>query len=79
MITLYYGRFIWVCDLVTDSKTRSSGYGEKLLTYVHEWAKKNQYECVALSSGIQREEAHNFYEEKMDYKRVSYVFKNPLE
>ncbi len=27
MITLYYGRFVWVCDLVTDINARSQGYG----------------------------------------------------
>lgn len=36
MITLYYGRSVWVCDLVTDHNKRSNGYGEKLLTYVHQ-------------------------------------------
>ncbi|MER2089638.1 MAG: GNAT family N-acetyltransferase [Sporosarcina sp.] len=78
MITLYYGRFIWVCDLVTDTTKRSSGYGEKLLNYVHEWAQENSYESVALSSGLQRVNAHRFYEEKMDYDKVSYVFKKLL-
>lgn len=75
MITLYYGRFIWICDLVTDSHRRSEGYGEKLLSYVHQWAKENKYERVALSSGMQRTDAHRFYEEKMGYDKVSFVFK----
>lgn len=79
MITLYYGRFVWVCDLVTNKNKRSKGYGEKLLAYVHEWAKENAYESVALSSGLQRTDAYRFYEEKMDYDKVSYVFKNPLK
>ncbi|MCM3745397.1 GNAT family N-acetyltransferase [Sporosarcina luteola] len=78
MITLYYGRFVWVCDLVTDKNKRSHGYGEKLLLYVHEWAKENGYESVALSSGLQRTDAHRFYEEKMDYDKVSFVFKKEL-
>lgn len=78
MITLYYGRFVWVCDLVTDEDKRSKGYGEKLLTYVHEWAKEHHYNSVALSSGLQRTGAHRFYEEKMNYKKVSYVFKKAL-
>ncbi|HWO98810.1 MAG TPA: GNAT family N-acetyltransferase, partial [Bacillus sp. (in: firmicutes)] len=76
---LYYGRFVWVCDLVTDSDKRSKGYGEKLLTYVHEWAKENNYESVALSSGLQRTDAHRFYEDKMKYDKVSYVFKASLK
>lgn len=79
MITLYYGRFVWVCDLVTDSNKRSSGYGERLLSYVHEWAKENDYESVALSSGLKRIDAHRFYEEKMGYDKVSYVFKKALD
>ncbi|WP_164670473.1 GNAT family N-acetyltransferase [Virgibacillus doumboii] len=78
MITLYYGRFVWVCDLVTDSNHRSKGYGERLLSYVQEWAEENGYESVALSSGLKRTDAHRFYEEKMDYSKVSYVFKKPL-
>jgi GNAT superfamily N-acetyltransferase len=78
MTTLYYGRFVWVCDLVTDTNIRSKGYGEKLLTYVHEWAKENKYESVALSSGLQRTDAHRFYEDKLNYDRVSYVFKTSL-
>lgn len=79
MITLYYGRFVWVCDLVTDSRKRSNGYGEKLLSYVHEWSKENGYESVALSSGIKRVDAHRFYEEKMNYDKVSYVFRKVLD
>lgn len=79
MTTLYYGRFVWVCDLVTDTNMRSRGYGEKLLTYVHNWAKENKYESVALSSGLQRKDVHSFYENKMDYAKVSYVFKTNLK
>jgi len=78
MITLYYGRFVMVYDLVTDKDKRSNGYGEKLLAYVHEWAKEKAYESVALSSGLQRIDAHRFYEEKMDYDKVSNVFKKLL-
>ena len=78
MITLYYGRFVWVCDLVTDASERSKGYGEQLLSFVHTWAKENHYEKVALSSGLQREDAHRFYTDRMAYEKVSYVFKREL-
>ncbi|TKC19000.1 GNAT family N-acetyltransferase [Robertmurraya kyonggiensis] len=74
MITLYNGKFIWVCDLVTDSESRSKGYGEALLNYVHSWSKENGYDIVSLSSGLQRTNAHRFYENKMNYDKVSYVF-----
>ncbi|WP_110926439.1 GNAT family N-acetyltransferase [Bacillus massiliglaciei] len=74
MITLYNGKFIWVCDLVTDSAQRSKGYGEALLNYVHKWSEDHGYPIVSLSSGLQRTDAHRFYEEKMEYDKVSYVF-----
>jgi GNAT superfamily N-acetyltransferase len=74
MITLYNGRSVWVCELVTDSGERSKGYGEELLHFVEEWSKENGYELVSLSSGVQRLDAHRFYEEKMGYDKVSYVY-----
>ena len=79
MITLYYGRFVWVCDLVTSEQHRSQGYGEKLLSFVEKWARDNDYESVALSSGLKREEAHRFYKEKVSYDQVSYVFRKKLK
>lgn len=78
MTTLYYGRFVWVCDLVTSSAHRSQGYGEELLTFVEDWAREHGMESVALSSGISRLRAHRFYEGKVDYDRVSYVYKKSL-
>ena len=73
-LTLYNGKFVYVCDLVTDSAMRSKGYGEILLTYVHEWSRENGYNIVSLSSGLQRVDAHRFYEQKMEYDKVSYVY-----
>ncbi|QDP39029.1 GNAT family N-acetyltransferase [Radiobacillus deserti] len=78
MITLYNGKFIWVCDLVTKPEVRSQGYGEQLLSYVEQWAKEHGYGKISLSSGIQRLDAHRFYEDKMDYRKVSYVFLKDL-
>lgn len=74
MMTLYNGKFIWVCDLVTDSANRSKGYGEALLNYVHDWSKENGYKIVSLSSGLQRVDAHRFYEKRMGYDKVSYQY-----
>jgi GNAT superfamily N-acetyltransferase len=79
MTTLYYGRFVWVCDLVTNKNYRSKGYGEKLLSWVNDWGRENDYESIALSSGLKRTDAHRFYTDKMDYDKVSYVFKKTLE
>ncbi|WP_257985842.1 GNAT family N-acetyltransferase [Bacillus sp. M6-12] len=79
MITLYNGRFIWVCDLVTDQNERSKNYGEELLTFVHKWAGEHGFHIVSLSSGLQRTEAHRFYEHKMNYEKTSFVFLKKLE
>ncbi|TCN26024.1 GNAT family N-acetyltransferase [Mesobacillus foraminis] len=78
MITLYNGRFIWVCDLVTHEERRSKGYGKALLQFAENWAQEHDYKLVSLSSGLQREEAHRFYQEKMEYDKVSYVFLKKL-
>lgn len=75
---LVYGRHVWVHDLVTDEKERSKGYGKELLSFIEEWAGKNQCEVVALQSGFQRTEAHRFYSDKMNYDKTSFVFKKEL-
>lgn len=71
---LYYGRHVWVYDLVTTGAGRSRGHGRTLLSAVEELAGAEGCELVALSSGLQREDAHRFYEERMGYDRVSYCF-----
>jgi len=78
MTTLYYGDFIWICDLVTDNKKRSKGYGTQLIDFVETYAIERSYFTIALSSGINRLDAHRFYEEKGEYHKVSYVFKKDL-
>ncbi|QST01727.1 GNAT family N-acetyltransferase [Pontibacillus sp. ALD_SL1] len=75
MTTLYYGRFIWVCDLVTDQKERSKGFGNQLLTYVEKEAATLGFHTVALSSGIKRHLAHRFYEHHKGYEKARYVLK----
>lgn len=75
LTNLYYGKHVWVNDLVTDEKQRSKNYGQILLDFISNWAKENGCEVVALSSGLQRTEAHRFYELKMGFDKTSYVFK----
>lgn len=74
-VNLYYGKHVWVYDLITDQHTRSKGYGEELLNFIESFALHNNCNCVALSSGLQRVDAHRFYEDKMGYSKMSYVFK----
>ena len=78
LTNLYYGKHVWVYDLVTDENERSKGYGEILLSFVTKWAKKNDCKVVALSSGLQRVDAHRFYENKMSFDKTSYAFKKDI-
>lgn len=71
---LYYGRHVWVYELVTTGGSRSKGYGRALLSYVEDLAAAEGCEMVALSSGLQRTDAHRFYEHHMGYDRASYSF-----
>lgn len=70
---LYHKRHLFVFDLVTDEKHRSNGYGEMMLEYLRDFAKMGMCENIVLSSGIQREDAHRFYE-KNGFVKKSFVF-----
>jgi GNAT superfamily N-acetyltransferase len=74
LTNLYFGKHIWVYDLVTSEKRRSNGYGKLLLSHIEIWAKNNKCETIALSSGLQRERAHLFYQDIMKYEKKSYDF-----
>jgi len=78
LTNFYYERHVFIYDLVTSSNFRSKGYGEYLLQFIHSWAKENGCNVIALSSGLERINAHRFYEEKMNYEKPSYVFKKVL-
>ncbi len=77
-INFYNKRHIFIYDLVTDVSYRSFGYGEKLLKYIHDWANENGAEYVALESGLQRSDAHRFYEDKLEYDKWCYSFRKTL-
>jgi len=61
-VNLAWGRFLYVDDLVTHPECRSKGYGAELISWLIEQAKKEGCDQLHLDSGIQREEAHRFYE-----------------
>jgi GNAT superfamily N-acetyltransferase len=77
-INFYNERYVFIHDLVTDSSRRSKGYGEKLLHYIHDWAREKGAQYVSLESGLQRSEAHRFYEEKIEYDRWCYSFRRKI-
>jgi GNAT superfamily N-acetyltransferase len=79
LTNLYFGKHIWVYDLITSEKRRSNGYGKLLLSQIEKWAKNNKCETIALSSGLQRERAHFFYQNIMKYDKKSYDFVKELK
>lgn len=70
---LAWGRFLYVDDLVTLSSRRSRGFGAALLSWLTELAAKEGCNQLHLDSGIQRRDAHRFYEREQ-MKLASYHF-----
>ena len=59
---LAWGRFLYVDDLVTLAAHRSKGHGARLLFWLREYAMGEGCGQLHLDSGMQRLEAHRFYE-----------------
>lgn len=78
LMTLYHGNHVWVYDLVTTESRRSEGFGVEMLSWVEEWATDRDANVVELASGLWRDEAHRFYEEKAGYERYCLTFKKDL-
>ena len=74
----YHKRHLFVFDLVTDEKYRNRGYGKEMLEYLESYAKTAMCEKIVLSSGLQREAAHRFYE-KNDFVKKSFIFVKALQ
>jgi GNAT superfamily N-acetyltransferase len=70
---LAWGRFLYVDDLVTLPGERSHGYGKALLDWLENYATQESCGQLHLDSGIQRKEAHRFYERE-GLKVSSYHF-----
>ncbi|MEH7400701.1 GNAT family N-acetyltransferase [Gottfriedia acidiceleris] len=79
LTNFYNGKHVFVYDLVTDESKRSNGYGKKLLDFISEFGSRNGCQLVTLQSGVQRINAHRFYEHKMEYKKLSYSFSKDIE
>lgn len=77
--TLLFGRHLYVDDLVTDQAVRSRGYGARLMAEIEALARREGCGLIALASGLQREDAHRFYEQRMGFRRSSYGFVKRLE
>jgi GNAT superfamily N-acetyltransferase len=59
--SLAWGRHLYVDDLVTLASHRSQGYGAALLSWLSQVASKEHCNQLHLDSGVQRKDAHKFY------------------
>ena len=55
------GRVLYVDDLVSEERDRSSGYGKALFDWLVKQARSNDCATLELDSGVQRFGAHRFY------------------
>jgi GNAT superfamily N-acetyltransferase len=75
----YNGRHLFVYDLVTRPDRRSEGHGGRLMDFLEGWARERGCESIALESGLWREDAHRFYEDRLDMNRFCYTFRKELD
>jgi GNAT superfamily N-acetyltransferase len=59
---LAWGRFLYVDDLATLAARRSRGHGAALLRWLVAQARDARCDELHLDSGVQRKDAHRFYE-----------------
>ncbi|HEY4952054.1 MAG TPA: GNAT family N-acetyltransferase [Verrucomicrobiae bacterium] len=70
------GKFLYVDDLVTAAAARRKGHGQKLLDWLIKQAETSGCQELHLDSGVQRTEAHLFYEkQKMVFASRHYSLK----
>ena len=74
----YYGRYVWVFDLITRDGARSQGYGGKLLGHIEALARAEGCDTIALSSALHRLDAHRFYADRFDYDKSGFTFQKAL-
>lgn len=75
---LAWGRFLYVDDLVSAGTARSRGHGAALLAWLRAHARSLGCAALHLDSGVQRSDAHRFYERE-GMARSSYHFMTKLE
>ena len=76
-VNLYYGRHLYIYDLVVTEGARSKGYASLLMDHVEEVARREGCETAALACGLQREGALRLYERR-GYVKPSYAMRKAL-
>ena len=58
---LFFGKNLYVDDLVTSASARSKGYGEQMIDWLRDKARNAGCRSYHLDSGTARGQAHKFY------------------
>ena len=77
-VNLYYGRHLYVYDLVVKEDARSKGYGGLLMDHVEGIARREGCETAALACDLEREGALRLYESR-GYQKPSYAMRKALD
>ena len=76
-VNLYYGRHLYVYDLVVTEGARSKGYASLLMDHVEGIARREACETAALACSLEREGALRLYERRV-YEKPSYAMRKAL-
>jgi GNAT superfamily N-acetyltransferase len=76
-VNIYYGRYLYVYDLVVTEGERSKGYGGLLMDHVEDIARREGCETAALACSLEREGALRLYESR-GYEKPSYAMRKAL-
>jgi GNAT superfamily N-acetyltransferase len=76
-VNLYYGRHLYVYDLVVKEEARSKGYGGLLMDHVEDIARREGCQTAALACDLEREGALRLYEGR-GYQKPSYAMRKAL-
>lgn len=76
---LHTPRSAEITAVVVDSAHRRTGCGRALIATAEQWARNQQCQMLALRSGLERKEAHQFYVALgFEQSSASYKFTKPL-
>lgn len=70
---LAWGKYLYVDDLVSDEHSRSLGAGKEIITWLKHFAREQGCRELHLDSGMQRKDAHRFYDRE-GFDRTGYHF-----
>ncbi len=76
-VNIYYGRYLYVYDLVVTEAERAKGYGDLLMDHVEDIGRREGCETAALACGLEREGALRLYERR-GYQKPSYAMRKAL-